>query len=261
MNITFVTKLNNAEYVAFNRAFKEIVEKYNPELIGIMPVFEELDAFASQVSILIEPRSKHPLTPSIQEDEKRMRELCGMIETQLGLGKKGKKQELDSALLLIEPFAKKYLAKQKTNTRTQLNENVEKFLDIIGSEKAMSDAAKLLNVDVYIAELSEVKGRMIENSATRGEAELERRIQREMQIRKTNNQNILILLKAIDVAKVVNKTFDFSSLNTELGFLFDTYNSKIKARATRNLNNAIKKESAASTTKSVATETLEDGLV
>lgn len=253
--------LTQAEYSEFQFLVLGIVEKHDPAVVGVKPFFDELKASESHLSLLTEPRVKHPLTSSIQQDDKRVRELCLVVLNQLQNTKKSNLSVFEPALFVLEPLAKQYLANNSHSNREKLNDRLRNFLERVKADAAMNGFVKLLGVDMYIAELAVVKSRMDENSATRTEAFVRKRTVREMQIRKSIDQKLLNLLKAIDLAKVTNKTYDFSGLDTELGLLFDTYRSKIRSRTTRNLNKAIKKESAASTTKSVATETLEDGLV
>ncbi|MFZ4583055.1 MAG: hypothetical protein ACOYM7_10440, partial [Paludibacter sp.] len=115
--------------------------------------------------------------------------------------------------------------------------------------------------DKYITELGVVKSRIDHNNALRSDYLVAQRAVREMQLRKALNKAMSDLLKAIELAKVTNKTFDFGPFDTELSVLFTVYRSKLRSRSTRRLNNVIKKESVASTTTSVATETLENGLI
>jgi type VI protein secretion system component Hcp len=125
----------------------------------------------------------------------------------------------------------------------------------------MRNAAKALGIEVYITELGVVKSRIDQNNALRSDYLVSQRAVREMQLRKALNKAMSDLQKAIELAKVTNKTFDFGPFDTEIGVLFTFYRSKLRNRSTRRINNVIKKESAATTAKSVATETLENGLV
>ena len=238
-----------------------IVERHDPQVMGVKPFYDLLKAAEPQLGLLTATRIAHPLTPNIATDDKRARELCLAIVTQLRAARKSKVTVYESALLLLEPLAKKYLANNQHSNREKLSDRLRNFLDAATVNETIVDAAKALSIDVYITELGVVKSRIDQNNATRSSDFAAQRIVKEMQLRKAINKAMSDLLKAIDLAKVTNKAFNFGPFDTELGLLFTSYRSKLRSRATRRLNNVIKKESAASTSKSVATETLEDGLV
>ena len=238
-----------------------IVERHDPQVMGVKPFYDLLNATEPQLGLLTATRIAHPLTPNIATDDKRARELCLAIVTQLRAVSKSKVAVYESALFMMEPLAKKYLANNYQSNREKLNDSLRNFLDAVTANETIADAAKVLSIDVYITELGAVKSRIDQNSASRSVDFVAQRAVKELQLRKTINKAMSDLLKAIDLAKVTNKAFNFGAFDTEIGVLFTGYRSKLRSRATRRINNVIKKESVATTSKSVATETLENGLV
>jgi hypothetical protein len=242
-------------------SFLAIVAKHDPQVMGVKPFYDLLKALEPQLSLLTTPRIAHPLTPDIQKDIRRANELSLAIVTQLKAVEQSKLEAYKAPFLLISPLAKQYLTKNYKSTREKFNDKTRNFLDAANKTEEMRNAAKALGIDVFISELGVVKSRIDQNDALRSEYSISRRAVKEMQLRKALNKAMSDLLKAIELAKVTNKTFDFGPFDTELGVLFTVYRSKLRSRSTRRLNNVLKKESAATTAKSVATETLENGLI
>ena len=242
-------------------SFLAIVAKHDPQVMGVKPFYDLLKALEPQLSVLTTKRVAHPLTPDIRQDKRHANELCMAVETQLKAAERSKMEAYKAPLLLVSPLAKQYLTGSYRSNQVKFNDKIRNFLDAANKTEEMCNAAKTLGIDKYITELGVVKNRIDQNDALRSEYSVSRRAVKEMQLRKALNKAMSDLLKAIELAKVTNKTFDFGPFDTELGVLFTVYRSKLRSRSTRRLNNAIKKESVALIAKSVATETLENGLV
>lgn len=256
-----LNQLTQAEVSELVISFLALVEKQDPQVMGVKPFYDLLKAHEPQLSLLTTPRVAHPLTPDIQQDTKRANELCMAVLTQTKAVEQSKLEAYKAPWILIAPLAKKYLTKNYKSTRTTFNDRTRNFLEAVNATEEMRNAAKALGIEVYITELGVVKNRIDQNNALRSDYLVAQRAVREMQLRKALNKAMSDLLKAIELAKVTNKTFDFGPFDTELGVLLTTYRSKLRSRSTRRINNVLKKESAATTAKSVATETLENGQI
>ncbi len=239
----------------------EIVERHDPEAAGVKAFYELLKEQQPQLELLTNPRIRHPLSELLKSERTRANELCAAIITQVNAAKKGKLTTLSSALLVIEPIVQKYLTKNYKSSQREFDKQLNSFLLSIASTESVRNAAKAIGIDVYCTELSAVKVRIDENNVKRSVDYLAQRSIKELKVREAVNQAITNLLRAIELAKVSTKTYNFGPLVTELNLLFTSYRALVRSRSTRRLNNAIKKESAASTAKSVATETLENVLI
>lgn len=239
----------------------EIVEKHDAEAAGVKAFYELLKEQQPQLELLTNPRIRHPLSELLKSERTRANELCAAIVTQVNAAKKGKLTTLSSALLEIDPFVQKYLTKNYKSSQRVFDKQLNSFLLSVSSTESVRNAAKTIGIDVYCTELSAVKVRIDENNAKRSVDYLARRSIKELKVREAVNQAITNLLRAIELAKVSTKTYNFGPLVTELNLLFTSYRALVRSRSTRRLNNAIKKESVATTAKSDATETLENVLI
>lgn len=239
----------------------EIVEKHDPEAAGVKAFYELLKEQQAQLELLTNQRIRHPLSESIKSDRIRANELCMAIVAQVNAAKKGKLSTFSDALLQIVPLVQKYMMKNYSASRVAFDKQLNSFLLAVAATESTRNAAKTIGIDVYITELNVVKVRLDENIVKRGVDYLAQRNVKELNVREAVNQAITNLLRAIDLAQVSNKTFNFGPLITELNLLFTPYRALVRSRTTRRLNNAIKKESAATTAKSVATETIENVLI
>lgn len=259
MNSISFYQLTQSESAELSLSVLGVVERQNPEVMGVKPLYDLLKAFEPQLSLITTPHVAHPLTLSIETDVKRAKQLCLAIVNQTKAVEQGKVEIHKDALFQIAPLVKKYLAKNYNSNRTAFADGLRNFVDAVNATETMRNAAKALGLEVYITELGVVKSRIDQNNVLRSEDLVAQRTVKEMHLRKALNKAMSNLLKAIDLAEVTNKTFDFGPLKTELGVLFTTYRSKLRSRTTRRLNTAIKKESVATTAKSVATESNENG--
>ena len=254
-------QLQQAEIAELVISTLEIVEKHDPQVIGVKPFYDLLKALEPQLSVLTEPRIAHPLTPTIDDDRKRAKNLCLAIGLQIRAVHRAKVASTEASLYLIAPLAKKYLNKSYVSNSETFNDSLRNFLESVNANETISNAAKAMGIDVYIAELESVKSRLDQNSSIRGQYNVDRRTIKEKQIKKAVKKSMSDLLKAIDLAKVTNRLFDFTLLNTEFDVLYTKYSSKLRGRTTRKLNTYLKKESAALTSTSIAAEPLTDWLV
>jgi len=251
------TQLSNAETSELVISFLGLVEKYQPAVMGVKPFYDLLKELEPQLGLLNKPASTQTLTSGILADIRRVKELNLAIATQTKAAAKSKVSVYSDALFVYDPLVKKYVTKSYRTGRSALNDNLRNFVDAANATENTRNAAKALGIDVYIAELGIVKSRMDQKSTQRSDMFVAQRTVKQMQLRKAINKAMSDLLKAIELAQVTNKEVDFVTFNTEMEVLFTGYRTQVRNRSTRRLNNVIKKESVASTTKSLATETLE----
>jgi hypothetical protein len=232
-----------------------IVEKYNPLSLGVKPLFDILVEQQLQLGSLTNSGVGHPLSPTIKQDRKRMRNLCGAIVTQSRAIEKANLPTTSEAAYLILPLVKKYLLNIDKINNKEAENNMKDFLSITSKTELMSQATTAIGIDGYINELKVVENRLNTNFDVRLTENAERRIIVDMKLKSGILKALANLIKAIELAQVHNTTVDFTPMVAELNELFVPYRALIQSRSTRNKNAQIKKETAASSTTTTATAT------
>ena len=192
-----------------------IVEKHDPETLGVKPLFDLVVEQQPQLMLLTEPRSKHPLSPIIYDDTKRLKELAQAIDIQAKAVAKGKIPAKTDAAFEITPLIKKYLAKIAKNNSISVVNSVSSFVDLL-TDKNLKTAATTIGISEYVDEISLVKNRLLLNSKIRNAENSARRITKEKKLKPTILNALTNLLKAIDLAQVHNTTVDYTSLIAEI---------------------------------------------
>jgi hypothetical protein len=236
------TRIRNKEIPGVVNGGIGIVEKYNPLSLGVKPLYDLLKEQQLQLGSLTNSGLGHPLSPTIQEDRKRISKLCGAILTQCKAIENANLPSNSEAASLILPTVKKHLMSADKINSKQFESNVNDFLSIISKNELISQAATTIGIDGYVNELKVVKNRLNTNFAVRLAENAERRVIVDMNVKSSILKALTNLIKAIELAQVHNTTFV-------------PYRSLLQSRSTRNKNAQIKKETAASSTTTTATAT------
>lgn len=247
------TRIRNKEIPGVINGAITIVEKYDPVSLGIKPLFDLLVEQQLQLGSFTNSRTGHPLSPTIQQDRKRISELCGAIVTQCKAVEKANLPTVSEAANLLLPLVKRYLLNiDKVNSKLSEG-NVMNFLSVLDKSELMSQAATTIGINTYVDELKVVQNRLETNFGIRLAENAERRIIVDMKLKSAILKALANLIKAIKLAQVHVTTVDFTPLVAELNELFVPYRSLIQSRSTRSKNAQQKKETAASSPTTTAT--------
>jgi hypothetical protein len=257
--IFYKNLLRTKEIGAFTFSLLSIVEKHDPELIGVKVYFDELNDLVPQLRLFTDSSPRSEYSDLINTDRIRVKQLCLAIISQVRVVKKGDMTAHRDAIFLLNPLITKNLVIAKTAKWRVSSADIEKFLLEVQASELLINACKTIGIDLFIAELSAVKLRHDDNCNARAHIQGVRVEFDKQALRKVIFKKVSNLLTAIDLAPVSNKTYDFMPLVIDLNTVITDFNAIVRSRKTRKLNKVIKKESAALTTKSVATETFAEG--
>jgi hypothetical protein len=250
------SSLTIKEFTLLVRKLLELIEKFDPEVIGVKPFFEILKMQQAHLVSINNPRIRHPLSGKIEDDRKLALSLAMAINTQFNAAKQSKISTLLDDLLLLQNFVKINFSKIYKSNVIEFETEISNFLISIKSTEELKNASKALGLDVYITELEVVKKRIDDNSNLRNNDMISRREIKSLNVRKIIEESVNNLLSAIELATVTNTLYDYKPLVTEIEVLYAQYRAKQSAKSTRKINQAIKKESAALSATTFATETL-----
>ena len=259
IKIFYKNLLRTKEIGAFTFSLLSIVEKHDPELIGVKVYFDELNDLVPQLRLFTDSSLRSEYSDLINTDRIRVKQLCLSIIDQVRVVKKGDISAHRDAIFSLNPLVTKNLVIAKSAKWRVYSADIEKFLLGVQASELLINACKTIGIDLFIAELSTVKLRHDENCNARAYTQGVRVEFDKIALRKVIFKKVLNLLAAIDLAPVSNKTYDFMPLTIDLNTVITDFNVIVRSRKTRNLNKVIKKESAAPTTTSVATETFAEG--
>lgn len=229
-----------------------VVEKHDPVAMGIEPYFTLLKEQQKQLPLLTDPFVGHPLTEPINDDRKRIVELSKAIVNQVRIASNGQVAETKAAAALVAPLIVKYLSKI-VRYNSDADTDVSNFLAGIGEYEEMNEAVATVGIRVNVEELRLLKNRLDVNVDKRRVDNAGRRATKDKQLKASIAEALFNTLKAIELAKVKNASVDYTPLISELNELFASYNAIARSRVTRSRNEAIKNETAATSTTTSAT--------
>ncbi len=259
MTIIPLSALRNIEIPGFIDFIVRVVEKENPEAIGVKIFFDELKNSTAELELLTLPSTGSKYTSLIRKGRTQVRFLCSAIIAQVKASSMANMTEHNNAVFVIDPLITKYLIHVYKSNWTENSKNINSFLLAVQSTEEMKNACETIGIDFNITQLANLKAQLDANIVLRYEEDVERLAVREQDLRKVVLNRVNNLLSAIELAKVTNKTFDFGPLTTAMNEGFSNYQALFRTRKTRNANKVIQKESAAPTTTSVATESFAEG--
>ena len=229
-----------------------IVERHNPVAMGVEPYFTLLVEQQEQQESFANPRVSHPLSDTIKNDRKRIVELCKAIVHQSRTVKSSASETISVAAAVIAPLITMYLMKIDRYI-PNVDTLVKKFLAGMDENELLSTAATTIGIRVNVDELKLVKSRLDVNVSLRRIDIAARIIVQAKMLQGPTIEVLTNLLKAIELAKVIKPTVDFAPMIAQLNVLFDSYNVTSRSRNTRNLNEALINETAATSTTTSAT--------
>jgi hypothetical protein len=255
-----LSKLTVKEFSEFTNTVIKIGEKHQPYAAEMQVFLDSLKGSTPDIELLTKQNKSNAITELIKQDRNRIKELHNAIITQIRAVEKGKIPSLDDALYLIGPLAKNYLSFAYASNSHDININTNNFLLELKSSEAHVNAAKTLGIELFTTELEAVKTRYDLNCSARRSNYAHRRAIRDRELRKVLQTKLQNFIKAKELAEITDSSFDFKPLNTDLEELYSSYRANILNRETRNLNNALKKESVTPTLTSDVTDTSNDEL-
>lgn len=244
------SRIRKFEYPELINGVVEIVEKHNPEQLGILGMYNLLLEVQPQLNELTVSYGSHPLTAELADYRiKRLKIIRSLLAQVTAIDKAGV-SALTAHTAVALPFLQRYLTKLSAKNARIISEGVNKMLAELAGDDALKAAFTALNLTVITDELKKIQQSIKQNASLR-RAELAGRAKAD-----TNNiiTNVTIaldnLLIAIELAKVEHSDLDYMPLMNELNGLIGNYQVLIKSRITRSKNLAKKTTVALSPTTS-----------
>ena len=226
-------KAEVAEYA--NRALT-IVEKHNPTVLLIKPVFDLLVAKQPEIDVLAMRHGVDPLCHEIKEGKSILNLNISTLKLKVQLF--GKYHNYDSSLALITSKIDSYLRCLYVCNEKEFMQRVQGFINAVASNKELSDALiKHQLMDSVDA---------IKLAHTTLQAVIGKRVKILSERPKTPTSSLIGLVtnaidnlfKAIEVVHLINPELDYEPLVNELNKLSDMFKLTINLRSARSLRKA-----------------------
>lgn len=230
----------------------EIIEKHNPAVLGIEPIYNLLVESQSQLGLLSLSSKKHPLSGSIKKNRTRRNELAKSIAIQLRAVEKADVAVHRDAVLKLKPLIAGLLMKINVTNSKIADSNAGIFLAKLEQSEELKQAATTIGIDSIINELKVVQNTLEAEMTIRRNDQSEKRIISEKELKKNTLRTISNTLKAIELALLTSEV-DYTSVVAELNQFLVPYKALIRGRVTRNTNAAINKETVVSSATTTTT--------
>lgn len=231
----------------------DIVEKHNPETLGVKPFFTILSEQQQQLEAYTEPRISHPLSSVIITDRKQVMDLIQSIQLVSKSVEKANLPVNAEAAAKVLPLIKMHLMKVGQHFTTAAEKQTNSFLVALAENVTVNEAAATIGIGKLTNELKLTFVKLKSNVKLRLADKAARRMVKDSKLEEAIIKAITNLLKAIELAKVQHPTVDYSVVISELNELFISYRTQYRSKKTRNANALIKKETAATSTTTTAT--------
>ncbi len=250
----FLSCISEARKFELSEIFErviEIVEKHDPEALGINGMFQLLKAERSKLSKLttVEARS-FPDNDKVLQLVLRRKQVLNAIKQQALIVENATIASQEEFTHVI-PVIKRYLKDFQKANQTEKSEKVNVFLNVL-NETANKTAIAGLSMTIYVNELKTVQDAINTFTTSIKTVVVERVRSQSYEVKRSVINALRNLFKSIELASIEHTDKDYSKLIGELNNYLLSFNTTVKARRTRRMNIA-KKETAASTPTSIAT--------
>lgn len=250
--VSFISGVHKLELPEILDSVVEIVEKHNPESLGINGMFQLLKAEMPGVKELEVQKSKS--TPGVEQlkvQRKRRNDLIGVILNQCKSIEKADVEIHRPSRELVLPILRLHLKDfVKANAKEKMSYINRLLLEL--KDANIAKAVTELGMVPYIEELKNVQSAMLVSNSLKKEVITTSKRSELQTVKKGAFSAFRNLMKAIELASIEHKDKDYSVLVSELNNYLSSESSSIKSRRTRRVNSS-KKETAASTPTSLAT--------
>jgi|GEM_PF-2769921 len=251
-NVSFISEVHKLELPEILDSVVEIVERHNPESLGINGMFQLLKAEMPGVKELMVQKSKSsPAVEQLNVLRKKRKNLILAILNQCRSIEKADVEVQKQSRELVLPILRLHLKGfVKANAKEKMSYINQLLLELKVAN--ILTAVTELGLAPYIEELKIVQSAMLVSNSLKKEVITTNKRSELQTVKKGAFSAFRNLMKAIELASIEHKDKDYSVLISELNNYLGSESSSIKSRRTRRMN-CSKIETVASTPTSLAT--------
>lgn len=251
-NLSFITAARKYELPEIVKSVTDIVEKHNPEALGINGMFVLLKNKLPGLSIItVQTELGKPKTTELDALRKRMQNVVMGLRTQCKALELAGMANTQQQLSVVWPVISRYTYNLRKANQTEKSARLQQLLTELNSE-TLKTALNDLGLSIYVLELEALLMDVFTASQT-NLTSVTQRNRSQMQVIKAGLFDaVRNMVQAIELAIVEHPDKDYSLLVEELNNYFSNLSAIMKARRTRRMN-SIKRETVAETPTSIAT--------
>lgn len=146
-----------------------IVEKHNPESLGLRSMHKLLLKDQKQMKLLKMRSSANPLTKTIKELREKECKYVGAIVSHIQFTERADIESIRSATMIAIPVVNRFLPGLRKNNESVINETIHQFLKHIDEHPEVYDALSDIGLRPYVDEMIKVNAHKIDLTAKRDE--------------------------------------------------------------------------------------------
>ncbi len=230
------SKVPKLEFPDLINGVADIVQAHNPAEMHIADQYNLLLEVKPQLSSLIVVNKKHPETGVLNDlRAKRKNVLLGLVRQIKSLAKPQLASQTPH-LELVTPFVKTFWSHLLSYNDKTISERLKQMFSALETDAALSAAFTALGLNVLIDELKTLEAEIVASKSKRRKSASEQPKMRTREVKSEVGEALADLLKAIELAGKAHPELDYKPMVNEINVLLSSYQSDLKARATRNKN-------------------------
>jgi hypothetical protein len=231
-----LTKVPKLEFPDLVNGVADIVREYNPATMHIEDQYNLLLEVKPQLSSLVVVNKKNPETKILVGlRAKRKDVLLGLVRQTKSLAKP--KLALQAPDLdLVIPFVNTYWADLISYNEKTISECLKQMFSAIEADADLRAAFTALGLNVLIDELKTLQASIVASINKQRKSTSEVPKMRTREVKSEVSEALTDLLKAIELAGKAHPELGYKPMVNEINVVLTSYQSDLKARATRNKN-------------------------
>ena len=212
-----------------------IVEKHNPDHLGLRGIQDLLKNDQQQIKQLKLTPTSYPLTEKVQLLREREFKCVGAIVSHMSFIVRANIKSMVSAAIVANPVVKTYLSGLRKNNESVVNEIIYQFLEHLDTHPEVYDALSDLGLSVFVDEIRKLNAQKIVLIVKRDEYVLKSKPEvNSRAVQKKARYNLNLMFGVINSLNAYKDKPNFDPLIRELNVLLTRYEIIINMRKAHN---------------------------
>ena len=251
-------KNNKFLFVSFSRLWKNefralvikvvaVLDQFDPELLNIKFVYEQVLEALSLLRLMYVPEGKHPITKQLSEKRASRKKLIRTLVSQVRILNSANMVYSIPQLDVVTPFVVRYLNPIIDVNSTVQTDVLEEMFSKLDADVTLIAAIEALNLKTTFDELRILQHSFNSLETIRMNTHI-RSIVQTPDVRAKAETALQNLMKEIELAQLKYPELDYSVLINKLNELFAFYMAQVKTRTTIRKQATLSKVSTINTT-------------
>lgn len=237
LKVISLSKILKLELPELVNEVVRILEKYNPDDLGVRGVYNLLKNDQQQTKLLKVTVTSNPLTEKVQLLREKEFKCVGAIVSHMHFIVRADIESMRPAARIAMPVVKSYLHGLRKNNESVVNEIIHQFLELLNDHTEVYNALSDLGLQPFVDELKIVNGEKMKLVAKRDEYIAKNKAKANSRaVQKEARNNLKLMFDVIWALNASTNDPNFDSLISELNVLLIRYETIINTRKTHNRN-------------------------